>query len=78
MKACLVTQPAGFIPVTIQFTIESEEELQALVIASDSLISREIEGPYSTALKNHWISTFETIGTALHTLPNSRTERTPL
>ena len=59
-KHCLAFQP-----IEIKFTIESQEELDALVLAREDLLSYEINDVYDLDTRRTWVKTLETLAEGL-------------
>ena len=55
-KHCLAFQP-----IEIKFTIESQEELDALLKASKYLVKSEINDVYAVDTRLIWVKTLETL-----------------
>jgi hypothetical protein len=66
MKAEIIEQHwLAFQPIKIMFTIESQEELDALLKARKDLCSREINDMYASATRRIWVKTLETLAEGL-------------
>ena len=51
----------AFQPIEIKFTIESQEELDALLKASKYLVKSEINDVYAVDTRLIWVKTLETL-----------------
>ena len=66
MKSEIIENPTNvFNPIKIMFTIESQEELDALVMARKDLVKSEINVVYATATRHIWVKTLETLAEGL-------------
>ena len=66
MKSEIIEQPNNaFNPIKIMFTIESQEELDALVMARKDLVKSEINDTYGTATRCIWVKALETLAEGL-------------
>ena len=55
----------AFQPIEIKFTIESQEELDALVLAREDLLSYEINDVYDLDTRRTWVKILETVAAGL-------------
>ena len=55
----------AFQPIEIKFTIESQEELDALIVARKDLVRGEIDGIYDLGHRSIWVKTLETLAEGL-------------
>tara|TARA_R110000765_G_scaffold11351_1_gene35923 strand:- start:225 stop:425 length:201 start_codon:yes stop_codon:yes gene_type:complete len=66
MKSEIIAQPKNvFNPIKIMFTVESQEELDALLKASLTLSSSEIDDRYDSGTRLYWVTTLETLAGGL-------------
>ena len=66
MKSEIIENPTNvFNPIKIMFTIESQEELDALVMARKDLVKSEINDIYDSATRYIWIKALETLAEGL-------------
>ena len=66
MKSEIIEQPTNvFNPITVMFTIESQEELDALVMARKDLIKSEINDMYDSVTRYYWVKALETLAEGL-------------
>ena len=66
MKSEIIEQPINvFNPIKIMFTIESQAELDALVLASKDLCPSEIDLMYDSATRGIWVEALETLAEGL-------------
>tara|TARA_R110002124_G_scaffold19173_2_gene77215 strand:- start:41 stop:241 length:201 start_codon:yes stop_codon:yes gene_type:complete len=59
-KHCLAFQP-----IEIKFTIESQAELDALVLARKDLVRGEIDGMYDLDTRHTWVKALQTLAEGL-------------
>ena len=66
MKSEIIEQPTNvFNPIKIMFTIESQEELDALVWARKDLVKSEINVMYDSDTRRIWVRALETLAEEL-------------
>ena len=67
MKSEIIEQPTNvFNPIKVMFTIESQEELDALVMARKDLCSDEINvDMYTSVTRYYWVKALETLAEGL-------------
>ena len=66
MKSEIIEQHwLAFHPIEIKFTIESQAELDALVLARKDLVRDEINDVYDLDTRRIWVKTLETLAEGL-------------
>ena len=66
MKSEIIEQPTNvFNPIKVMFTIESQEELDALIMAREALRREEIADGYDLDTRCYWIEALETLAGGL-------------
>ena len=67
MKSEIIEQPNNvFNPIKIMFTIESQKELDALILAREDLCDNEIyEDRYDSNTRHYWVKALETLAEGL-------------
>ena len=66
MKAEIINQHGlAFQTIEIKFTIESQAELDALVLARKDLWDSEIDDTYDSATRYYWVKALETLAEGL-------------
>ena len=66
MKSEIIEQPINvFNPIKVMFTIESQEELDALLKARKELCDSEIDDMYDSDTRCYWVKTLETLAGGL-------------
>ena len=66
MKSKIIEQHwLAFQTIEIKFTIESQEELDALVMARKDLVKGEINDTYASDTRRIWVKTLETLAEGL-------------
>ena len=66
MKSEIIEQPKNaFNPIKIMFTIESQEELDALLLARKELVGGEIDDVYDLDTRRTWVKVLDTLAKGL-------------
>tara|TARA_R110002167_G_scaffold38902_4_gene120582 strand:+ start:861 stop:1064 length:204 start_codon:yes stop_codon:yes gene_type:complete len=67
MKSEIIDNPKNvFNPIKVMFTIESQKELDALILAREDLCDNEIDDDrYDSNTRHYWVKALETLAEGL-------------